>query len=262
MSIPIRPTGRFFKVDANGYLVNDASWTYIALKDQEVLDEIVKVYRKKLNTDLHSIYLRGTLARGLFCEDVSDVDTFALVHQPNIRWSKPDWAAIASQRLVEQFPNLSTIEMMLSSYDSHLQTTYPSLAMQIKTQSLCLYGEDIGSKIKPYKIGREIMINHQWLAADLAECMASEILDPQAVRQLMKTILRSGLELVMERAQRYSPDLYLCSQLFAKYYPTKASLMEQTLYYYLNPNVKKNDLAAICTDLIPELQAEINLRLN
>ena len=42
-------------------------------------------------------------------------------------------------------------------------------------------------------------------------------------------------ELIIEKEQQFTPDLYLCYKTFSKYYPTKETQMRQALDYFLNP---------------------------
>ncbi len=259
--IPIREYGHFFATDAAGFLINDTSAEKIPLVYRSPLEELVASYRDQLGTELHSVYLRGSLPRGLFIEGISDIDTFALIHTTNCRWEKADWAEAQLAILRDRFPFLTTVEIMLSSYNRDLQTTYPTLAMQIKTQALCLYGQDIGPHLMPYRVGRSMMQYYPWLVKDLEELKAQEQPSEATVRQSMKTILRTGFELVMERMQQFSPDLYCCYQGFAQYYPDFADLMRQVLIYYLNPSIQKEELKDICAVLGPYLQKEVEERL-
>ncbi|MEM9822254.1 MAG: hypothetical protein AAF985_14320 [Bacteroidota bacterium] len=256
--ISIQETGRFFELDAAGYIVNDTSRDRILPEFLPLLAAIVQTYQKELGAQLHSIYLRGTLARGLFSA-ISDIDTFALVHQPGLRWKKTNWPVEyrSSWPVIGRFSG--EIEMMLSSFQSNLRSNYPGLAVQIKTQSLCLFGDDVAAQIAPYRIERDLMLNSPWLAADLADYQANPSL--ASGRQLMKTILRSGFELVMQRMQAYTPDLYLCYRSFTKFYPRQEKLMKQALHNYLNPTDIDQSISQITAELLPFLEREIRHHL-
>ena len=52
----------------------------------------------------------------------------------------------------------------------------------------------------------------------------------------MKTLIRSGFELVMERERRFATDLYPCWQAFGKYYPEKKASMKLAIEAYLDPH--------------------------
>ena len=170
--IPIRKIGRFFKVDKEGYLINDTSFDQILPEFLPLLEAIVKTYQSELGANLHSVYLRGTLARGLFSEAISDIDTFALIHRPNVRWERVGWVDQYRDSWPDAGDFKGEIEMMLSSFRADLRSAYPALAMQIKTQSLCLFGEDIGVQIPPFRVGRDLMLNYPWLKADFADYQA------------------------------------------------------------------------------------------
>lgn len=51
----------------------------------------------------------------------------------------------------------------------------------------------------------------------------------------MKTLLRIGLELTLDKAGKYSRDLYPCYKIFSEYYQEKESNMREVLELALNP---------------------------
>ncbi len=98
------------------------------------------------------------------------------------------------------------------------------------------------------------------MAEDLAAFKAKKDHEPEAIQEFMKTLLRTGFELVMERLGKYTPDLYFCYEAFAQYYPQYESLMRKALYFYLYPDVDKADLALIIDALGPFLVKEVERR--
>jgi hypothetical protein len=49
-----------------------------------------------------------------------------------------------------------------------------------------------------------------------------------------RRIVRSGFEVTMDRSDRFTRDLYLCYEQFAKYYPERSKQMYQVLINCLN----------------------------
>jgi hypothetical protein len=65
----------------------------------------------------------------------------------------------------------------------------------------------------------------------------------------MKQLLRSGLELAMERACCYTRDLYPCYRIFATYHPEKAAAMARALTLAVNPSGHPEPIKQVIDDL-------------
>ena len=245
MPILIRPQGRFFPIDPKGYIINDTTLESIPRHWQNVLNRIIKEYQNHLGNELDSIYLRGSLARGTQIDGFSDIDTFALIHRPNVRWEVAKWQEKFESELQSNYTFVKKVETMLSSYSEKLEEKYPVLAMQIKTQSLCLHGNDFGLKLPKYKPSKSMMLSYQWLEIDLKEFDHKETISHESCQHLMKTIIRTGFELIMIQEGRFTPDLFLCCQTFSKYYPDYEKEMNRALHFYLNPSKEKEQLIPI-----------------
>ena len=83
------------------------------------------------------------------------------------------------------------------------------------------------------------------------------ILKEQDIQEIMKVLLRSGFEVVMEREGKYTNDLYCCYQAFAKYYPARQNTMRRVLFLYLNPPIYDAEFLPVILDLGQMLLEEI-----
>lgn len=246
---PIKPIGKFLPLDEAGFVINDTSLRHIPAHWRSVLDKIVATYEKELGKDLDSVYLRGSLARGLQIDGFSDIDTFALVYRPNLRWEQAPWQATLQLELQNTHSNIREIEVMLNTYDKKLIENYPALAMQIKTQSLCLRGNDFARMLPRFQPNESMMQYHQWLEADLADFQVKRQINHHDCQQLMKGFLRTGFELVMIREGRFTADLYWCYRTFSKYYPHYEAEMYRVLHFYLNPSKEKDQIFPLIQSL-------------
>lgn len=73
---PIRRIGAYLVADEDGYLPSPAG-TAIAAPWSAAVESLVAAYLAEWGQDLHSIYVRGSVARGLALVGVSDLDSFA-----------------------------------------------------------------------------------------------------------------------------------------------------------------------------------------
>ena len=215
------------------FLVNDTAFEKVPIHYLPLLEQIKKAYIKELKTDLVSIYLRGSVARGQMVDAFSDLDTFAIVRQ-DITWKRVNWSAAFNTRIEEKYPFVKEVELMLSGFP-----LTSNMEMLIKTQSLLLYGQDLGQDIAGYRISKALMLNYRWIRADIDAFLAKKTIDELAIQEIMKIIIRTGFELVMERAGKYTTDLYWCAQEFSIYYPSYQVDMEEALHLYLNPTLNK-----------------------
>ena len=72
-------------------------------------------------------------------------------------------------------------------------------------------------------------------ALDFRQKITIQKVTVEDCKAIMKIIIRVGFELIIEKEQQFTPDLYLCYKTFSKYYPTKETQMRQALDYFLNP---------------------------
>jgi len=201
-----------------------------------LLEAVQAVYRGRLGSALHSVWVRGSVPRGLAVAGLSDVDTFALVESRTpFHWREPAWAKEETCRLSARFSTSSEIELVLSSYAPDLHHTNRRLSMLIATQSMPIAGPDIRAELPRFRPGPDMLLHYRWLEADLADLAGSASFRRADCRRMSKQLVRVAGELVQERDGRFTPDLYWCCEAFARFYPDRACVLRQVLHYFLNP---------------------------
>ena len=185
------------------------------------------------------LYLRGSVAQGTDVPGISDLDIFGLVFNKGIRWRMASWVNELETAIHSRVDFPVEVECMLASYEKSFALKRPFLARIIKTQSLCLWGNDIGPQLPEVKPGKEMRMDSRWYAEDFLEFQKAideeNSISSGIFRTFMKITLRVGFELVMERENEYTRDLGLCYLTFSKYYPQKKRHMYQALQWFLNP---------------------------
>jgi hypothetical protein len=257
----ISPVGQFFKKDTQNNIINPCSYNSIHQHWLLAIELVKASYLIHLKDKTHSIYLRGSVPRGLSVDNISDLDSFALIHQANFGWDKATWYDQLNVLIKKKYPFIAETEVMLSSYHENLFKVNPKLSMILKTQSLCIYGEDIIPSIPNFKPDRQMMLNYFWLEKDLTVFYRKSTIKKEDCRKIMKLILRTGFELTMERNHEFTTDLYLCYKTFCQYYPSKNKEMKQVLLLYLNPSHEafflKNFLNNFGNWMISEVRKQI-----
>lgn len=235
--MPIEKIGGYFQKDSEGFLINPTKWDLVLPKYQEILKKLIKKIVVQKSDEIHSIYLRGSLPRGIEEKYISDIDLLMLSNLSGLKWQERKW----SSDLISEFKKSENVDIEIeffeTSYDSNLIENYPQLAAILKTQSLCIFGEDFSVQLPKFKPDENLMLHHRWLEKDLLE-LKKNTSNIYAKKTFLKTMIRAGFELVMKRENEFTPDLYWCFKGFSKYYPKKKSQMRQALFFY--PNFEEN----------------------
>lgn len=230
--ISIQPIGEFFETDKNGYIINPTSIEKIQPEYHEVIQDIIDLYRQRFGEKLYSVYLRGSVAKGTAIIGISDIDTWCIVDdvEENI---DTQWRPFKKE-LFNKYPQFDDIEMGETPL-SNIGRGYKILLHQ----SVCVYGKSVDVPNK--KITSEFAMHapnfrkrFDWFDELITKDSSPENIQRKCV-WLMKTFLRIGLELTLDRAGKYSRDLYPCYEIFSEYYPEKESEMRQVLDLALNP---------------------------
>ncbi|KPL58432.1 hypothetical protein [Rossellomorea vietnamensis] len=238
----IKEIGRFCPMDANGYLINDSRVEKIGPVFLKVVEEVIVWYQTHLKEDLHSIYIRGSVPRGLEIEGVSDLDTIAITNR-RIKDLDLNWVEKAEQEVNKRFPCINGVEFSFYEKEDILNTeAFSIMPFMIKTHSVCVYGEDVKAHLPDYKADTSLGNEHLVNVAKQIE-LAKEDLNGNDDREdiadccvwIMKIIVRAGLALVINEEKTYTRDLYPAYKLFSKHYPEKESEMKQAVEYAINP---------------------------
>jgi uncharacterized protein len=245
----IKNIGRFCPTDRNGNIINDSSLLNINPAFSKVIEETVDHYQTHLKSDLHSIYIRGSIPRGLGIEGVSDLDTIALTNK-SVKDIDLGWVDKAEKHLNKKYNCVDGVEFSFYSIKDVLETDHFSIiSFMIKTHSVCVYGEDVSDRLPDYKadimLGNEHLVNLQRQIDQAKEDLdgnedKEDIVD--CCRWIMKIIVRGGLALVIDKECKYTRDLFPAYKAFAKHYPGKETEMKQAVHYAINPVERPDEI--------------------
>lgn len=238
----IHDIGFTLKFDEAGYFVNPCSAAKILPPWRALVDEIVLLCKHHLQSNLLSVYVRGSVARGTAVLWVSDVDAFAVIK--GNRWAVDlSWIGGVQQVLDDQYPFQTGVELQCVSDREILEATISEFVrFTIKTLSTCVYGEDVSEFLPKYKFGEFLATDVRDFAKglnDVTSALTSDGLDKDSTRAIcrwiMKSFVRTGFYLVMLQEKTYSRDLYPCFKVFCKYYPEQEKDMGKALVMAVDP---------------------------
>ncbi len=244
--------GSFLEIDSDGFIINPASLEKIQAKWLVPLEEVKNEYISHFGEALHSLYLRGSVPKGEAIDGLSDIDTFAVVDL-NDDQIDVSWFRELNQRICEKYPFVEGVEVI--GIPLRKIEEFPGDKIMIKTQSVCLYGTNLADTIPPYKPGFEAVQHTQGIAKEITNTIAwleEDNGEKKVARKcawIMKRIIRSGCELVMERSGKYTRDLYPCYKVFSEFYPEKKEEMYAALNLSISPTHDKQKILHILTNL-------------
>jgi uncharacterized protein len=237
------PNGRLWRMDDEGYILNDAHAAYIRSPFDRTVQDAIAAYTESIVHDVHSIYICGSVARGLAVEGKSDLNVFAVLNE----FSDPDlvlrdWRTAAEETILDKHPSITDIRLDLwpYTYVSGDPAYFSIGAFIIKTQSVCVWGSDVTSELPEYRVSPHIANDDiVQIKDDVQDALDDIQANPRRVRgvchRVSKNLLHTGFSLVMLDEGIYTRDLDVSHEYFAKHYPDYSDAMRQALEYAHNP---------------------------
>ncbi|MDQ0271673.1 nucleotidyltransferase domain-containing protein [Cytobacillus purgationiresistens] len=240
--IELKNIGGYCSKDDNGFLLNDTSANKINEKHIHIIEALKSELTKVFNEKVHSMYIRGSIARGLSVDHLSDLDAIIVLNEAQTE-EETEILKEVEQNLLSLYPFMMDVDLNIVTKDEVLnRATFTMMAFIIKTYSLCVEGEDLSYQISSFKVDAALANEHlvvleeQLIEARLAfvdNDDEEDIID--CCRWIMKIIVRAGLALVAVAENKYTRDLYPAYLLFAEHYRDQKSNMKQALAYAIDP---------------------------
>jgi hypothetical protein len=251
----VRKIGDFLPTDEEGWIVNPCRSDRLQPLWLDLVEDLKELCREYFGDNLHSLYIRGSVARGCAFAGISDLDSFAIIYE-ELADEEDKWTASTQRLLKLKYPFCAGVEIGIIPYQNFLKTHH--LKVLLKTQSLCIFGEDLSrslpSYILPsYKPGMDL-VRQALLLPNFLKSSEEKLrkLDPKSivftteVKQISavvgKRMVRAGMDLVVERSRQYTRDLYLCYESFSFYYPEQKLNMKKALELAIAPSENRAGL--------------------
>lgn len=233
----IEQYGSFFELDTNGFLVNPASASNINKKWLNPVNELTNLYLDSFTDNVISVYLRGSVPRGMQKDNISDIDSFCIVRTKEHKNFEKKLDIFKRKRnlLSNKYPFVNGFE---SGFILENKLGSNKYAVMLN-QSTCLYGKvfDV-KKIKP---GIECLISLPKIKSihldfiDFKQKNRKPEERKSFCEWYTKQLLRAGFEATMFKSGKYTRDLYLCSTEIGNIYPKYKHAAYQMLNYAINP---------------------------
>jgi hypothetical protein len=252
----VHPLGDFLETDPKGYLISGVSPDNLISPWREAVDYATRLEVSRWGKQLHSLYLRGSVALGKAVLNRSDIDLFAvLFDKESATHQVLPWSEQELEDFYIRFPFLTSIECShISLAQVHGPFHYYRFVM--KVSSLCIYGCDLLPTLDGYTTDAPIAEEWFRIFPHLVNRFILEMKESGDYKRrkrlcmdMMKTFLRSGMLLVMRRKSAYTRELYPSYQCFSDFYPEEESAMRRCLELAVNPICDQQTLLPFVTRL-------------
>ncbi|WP_077622811.1 nucleotidyltransferase domain-containing protein [Sediminibacillus massiliensis] len=238
----IKEIGSLCAIDEKGYIINESAPEKIDNKFREVIRLIKESCLSILPDEIHSIYIRGSVPRGLDIEGLSDVDVIIVTHS-NPRNIDLTWVEETEQFIDQKFHFVNGVELGFLPLSDAEESKYCSMIPFIlKTYGICVYGENLINKLPNYKPDSPLANEHLIHLSPLIDQAKRELTGNDDIEDIkdccswiMRIIVRAGGALVIVQEHSYTRDLFPAYKLFSKHYPEKEQEMRTALWNAINP---------------------------
>ncbi|SDL92721.1 nucleotidyltransferase domain-containing protein [Sediminibacillus halophilus] len=265
----IKELGSLCPVDDKGYIINQSDPKKVHNKFREVIQLINQSCLSYLPKETHSIYLRGSVARGLDIEGVSDVDVIIVTYS-NPQDIDLDWVEETEQFIDQKFHFINGVELGFYPLSEVEESKYCSMIPFIlKAYGICVYGKNLISKLPDYKPDSSLANEHLIHLSALIDKAKHELMgnnDMEDIKDccswIMRIMVRAGFALVIVQERSYTRDLFPAYKLFSKHYPEKESEMRTALWYAINPLSSSEEVLKLLNQFGSWIKAETEIWLN
>lgn len=271
----IKTRGKFLPKDADGYIINDTSADKIAQEFRALIIEVQNIIITELGEALHSLYLTGSIPRGMAAIGSSDLDIFATL--------KPGYTDEFLSAIKEKANALISNNQMVSKIDIEIWTfaevfplasdltnikiknTLSTFDVILKNASLCIYGKDLGNYIPPIKpdvalANDELIVIHDDIQEAKRSILAAKHTEQIEYwcKRVMKNIIRAGFCLCIPIIHQQTRDIDLCAEVFLKHYPGMQGVIERALTWIQKPSSSASDIIQYLDDSGASFLSEVD----
>jgi len=187
--------------------------------------------------------------RGLDIDGVSDVDVIIVTYS-NLEELDLDWMGDTEQWIDQKFSFINGVELGFTPLSEVKEWKYCSMIPFIlKTYGICVYGENLISKLPEYKPDSSLANEHLFHLTSLIDKAKHDLMGNENMEDIkdccswiMRIIVRAGGALVIVQEQSYTRDLFPAYQLFSKHHPEKEQEMKKALWYAINPSSSSEEI--------------------
>lgn len=195
---------------------------------QPVINDLITFLKGGLGSNLHSVYIYGSVARKQAVVGRSNLDVVVVTHR-SFSEQRTTLLNTIKWRFQKSFPQVTqvAIKTTLVSEVVDFDNIF-TWGFMLKHLAVCVHGEDLSDCYGDFETSWEIakhwnMDTENWLAVYRNKIARATTPEQQVAAQVIvaKKLLRASYSLVMYRDKYWFDDPVECGQQFLKYHPDK-----------------------------------------
>jgi predicted nucleotidyltransferase len=257
----IKNIGKFHQIDKNGFIQNSCILPIQQPDYKVAVDEILSLLTRNLDKLIHSIYIRGSVAKGTAVPFISDIDTLIITTR-NLTEKEKEIQKSIYTKITSKYDYVNGIELFFINIDECKDIKIQFL---LKTQCGCISGNNIIDSINNFKLDESAFMHSDSFSEsmkNIKEELDNENDENEIVEicvWMMRRIIRTGYETVMIQDNSYTRDLYPNYVVFSNYYPEKKEAMYNALVLAIHPTSDKIKIISVAENLIEFIIEKIKL---
>lgn len=224
-----------YGLDSNGFIVSDVSINKINPSYLPCIHEAVDCLRKQFQSQLQSVYVYGSVARGEAVIAKSDLDLIAMF---NSKLSSVQLTKIKelAGKLSQAYRTLvRDVGIAVADYDYTIDPANYYENAFLKELSVCVYGEDLRNRFGPYQLTSEIAIRFN---GDIGEVLTRTLTRlktdsnenfKETTKGFARKLIRTYYSMVMVRSKIWTTRLHEQAEVAIYYYPHKEPVIRTLL---------------------------------
>lgn len=243
---PVEPVGTPTHTDASGAFVPEVVDEIEAPWDTAVA-RYADLVEQRARAAVHSVYVRGSIAKGMAVEHRSDLDGVVVLDgRPD-----PGWRDGIEAGVRDEYPFVTEVEVLaIDRAEVFADRGLNLWAFLLATQAVCVRGPDLRAELPRFGFGPWAFLQAPSLPSDIDEVLAERSDDPEETRDtcawIMKRIVRTAFESVMVEEGTYTRDLYLCYETFRRHHADRADELWQALELAVEPTSDRAVIDEVC----------------
>ncbi|MCA9309477.1 hypothetical protein KC973_03800 [Candidatus Saccharibacteria bacterium] len=258
MSRDLQPLGDCIGTDTNGFLQKTVSRDTVQPELLPLIQQIIETATSVFGDNLHSLYVRGSVAKSTFIPNISDLDTVVVTRTDCGDESEQSY--IESVKKIELgYPEVHGIEKGIRTVKEFVDSGNPIF----KYQTVCVYGDDLAERMPVMKPGKDTTVHLPKVLERLGAAqksvpdMSKERLQSYSI-WICKQAIRSCHELLAEQLQQFARDIYPCYKAAADAWPDQEPLLRQTAEVAIFGTQDKDELLEIINQIKSLLEPKIH----
>ncbi|PNQ70955.1 nucleotidyltransferase [Vibrio agarivorans] len=201
---------------------------------EPLINETLRYLKSGLNSNLHSVYVYGSVARKTAIVGKSNLDLI-VVTTSGFENNRASLLNTIKWRAQQRYSHVKGVSIRTTTVKEviNLDSLF-TWGFLIKHCTHCVYGDNLGECFGDYVPSWEIakhwnMDVAEWLTVYRSKIAQAQSIDALAFAQtiIAKKLLRASYSLVMYRDKRWFDDPIECGEIFLTYHPEKQVEIER-----------------------------------